>query len=114
MDYWLHVLDRFVIHFMSGTTVQVMMLTLQEWLRRRFWWYPDLRGWAAYIVPALVALLVIFAREPVDAIRDGALKSYIDLGSWVIAIGGGTYALYRLTPALSRIVTEIQEKRSGS
>ena len=111
MDYWLHVLARFVIHFMSGTTVLVIFLTLQEWLRRRFWWYPDLKGWAAYVVPSLFAVFAIFLREPADAVRDGALKSYIDFGSWIFAVGAGVYALYRLTPALSRIGAEIQKRK---
>ena len=89
MDLILHILERFVSHFFSGSGVAVLSLTAWAWCERRGF-IRALPGLWFCIVPVTLACFLIFLREPVDVGGGGWIgKSYIDLASWFLRLWRG-------------------------
>ena len=108
-----YIAKRQVIHIFTAPGAFLAAFFAFWFLERKVHWWPQFRGYSAFVVPALAALLVIFLREPADVARGGwAGKSYIDLACWLAGIGFlGAFALYRITPRLHEIREQILEQR---
>ena len=107
-----HILERGVIHFFSSAGVYLLGLFGFWILERKVNWWPRLEGWWELILPAVVSFLFISLREVFDVAAGGsAVKSVCDWMSWLAGLGISVWALYRLSPRLESILSEI---RSGS
>ncbi len=113
MASWDHIAERFVIHVFSGGGLTILTLTAWWWAERLFSWWPIFRGLAAFIIPLGVPLLIISVLEFGDVVEWGETKSYFDIASWMIGLGGSGYGLYRALPQLRRIEGEIRRGRAS-
>ena len=106
-----HVVHREILHLFSGASVFLIMLWLFRILRSRG--IMHCYGYAGYIAPCILAGLVIFLREPIDAsnVPHMAYKSYLDLVFWWLGNGWGAYATYRLEPHATELNLEIERSR---
>lgn len=112
MDSVAHILERGMIHFFSSAGVTLIALWGFWTLERKASWWPQLHGWWELILPATVSFLCISLREVFDVAAGGSiLKSVCDWLSWLLGLGVSVWALYRLSPRLSCILSEIEETR---
>ena len=108
MELFAHIVERFIIHFFSGSGVVVLSLTAWAWCERKKW-IRQLPGWWFFIVPVGLACFLIFLREPVDVSAGGWTgKSYIDLVSWFLGCGAGVYGMYRLNPRIAQAIKSME------
>lgn len=85
-----HIIERELIHFFSGGSVYLLAYFTYQWAKRK---WPE---WTDRILPALLAALVIFLREPADVAAGGWVgKSYIDFTFWMLGLGVAIYGLMR-------------------
>lgn len=109
---WTHVVERAIIHFFSSGGVYLIAVWGFWLLERRARWWPQLRGWWEFILPAAFSFLFISLREVFDVGAGGAaLKSVCDWLSWAAGLGASAWALYRLAPRLAAVRAEIEEAR---
>ena len=105
-----HILERSVIHFFSSAGVYLIALWGFWMLERKVKWWPELKGWLELIAPVVATFLFLSFREIFDVNAGGSVvKSICDWLSWFVGLGVSAWALYRLTPRLSRILAEIRE-----
>ena len=98
-----HTAERFLIHFFSSTGLLLIALASQRWVVMKFGFTAP-KGLGAYLVPALVCLIVVFSREPFDAKTTGDIvKSYVDFVSWGLGFVAGVWGLYRMGSYLSTL-----------
>ncbi len=107
-----HTFDRAVIHFFSSAGVYLLGLWGFWLLERKVSWWPELRGWWEFILPALLSFAGISLREVFDVAAGGALvKSVCDWLSWLLGLGTSVWAVYRLSPRLLGVRAEIAKAR---
>ncbi len=96
MTDFLHILDRFAIHFVSATALVLCAATaLRVAAKRWSQWLPA--DWRHRLV---IAGLTVFAistmREAWDVAHGQLLiKAFVDYASWVCGCGFGVWGLYR-------------------
>lgn len=97
MNDFLHVLDRFIVHFFSASSLVMLTFFALRTLDRRIRseWLPDdwkpLLGLAAVTVFAVASL-----REAWDVAQGQALgKALTDYASWLLGCGVSTWGLAR-------------------
>jgi hypothetical protein len=83
-----HILERAILHIFLDAGFFLCFFIFIDWVRRMRW-MPSLKGWWAFIVPAIITLFVTYVREPFD-VAGGQLtvKVVTDLISHTIGIGG--------------------------
>lgn len=108
MSDFLHIVDRFLIHFFMSAGFLMIAVYGFYWLTR-IRWLPALHGWWAYIVPAMVSFILISFREVFD-VANGQLvvKAVTDWASWILGMGVSIFGLFRMTPLLHRVRMEIR------
>ena len=98
MSEWVHILDRFVIHFFSAYGLVTGLFFLLNVLRKKTQcanWMPQ-TYMGLFIEAALLVCMVAFVREPFDVHEgDWWLKSYFDMASWVLGSGVAVWGNYR-------------------
>jgi hypothetical protein len=100
MNLVLHILDRFVIHLASATSLVMAATFAIMYLRRKI---ADSQQWipanfnSQLLLAALLVASVAFMREPYDVNNGQPLvKAFFDFASWIIGTGVGAWGLYRI------------------
>jgi hypothetical protein len=100
MTLFLHILDRFVIHLASATSLVMAATFAIMYLRRRV---ADSQQWipANFNSQLMIAALAVFAfstmREAYDvSVGQPLVKAFTDYASWIIGTGVGAWGLYRI------------------
>ena len=113
-----HRLGREFLHLVSAPFVYIGLMW-GFWVLDRKTASIEIKGWRMYIVPGGFGTILIAALEwagpgwvGVNGSANDRFKSVIDCLQWAGAYGLTGWALYRLTPLLSRVLIEIQESRS--
>lgn len=91
-----HILERFVIHFTSATSLVLVMFMLLRSLARHGYtnWLPTWR--ASLIVAALFVFAVSTTREAYDVANGQPLvKAFTDYASWLLGCGVAAWGLTR-------------------
>lgn len=110
MSEFLHIVDRFVLHFFMSAGVLLLALAVFWYLERKVRWWPSPHGYWFYIVPALLSFMFISFREVFDVAYSGQLvvKAVTDWISWITGLGVSIWALIRLTKRLNMTRFEIE------
>jgi chromate transport protein ChrA len=107
----LHIIDRAYQHLYQSSGYWLLALVLLAWACRRLKWWPQLHGWNAYVVPAILVLLGISVWEITNVAAGQTLtKAFTDIGSWAVGLTATIIGVRKLFPVLSRIETEIKVK----
>lgn len=90
MNEFAHIIERSIIHIFSAGTVYLGFCIGYEWFRRKFSKAMD------QILPGLLAILIIYLREPFDVAHgQSLLKAVIDPISWAAGIAGVWWLIRR-------------------
>ena len=126
--FWGHVAERTLLHVTVAPFVFAAGLAVWHELRWRGR-LPRCRGLLLAAIPISLAMLVVAVREPLDtAAGNAALKSIIDIGSWLVGFALAVVGLARYAgrwaewaavmrgqcrwhPGLHRLVTPSRERR---
>lgn len=93
--YVAHIIQRSLIHFMSGGSVLIAAVVGLTELERRGWLW-EMRSLSLVATAALLSLLIIGQREAYDvAAGDSPIKSTIDGLTWAAGEVAAAVGLYR-------------------
>lgn len=99
MSEWLHIADRFVVHFFSAYGIVSGTWFFLNWLRKK----RACQGWMPqsylelFVLSAVLVCLGASMREPFDVHEgDWWIKSYFDYASWILGSGVGVWGNYRM------------------
>ena len=111
--FWGHVLDRFAIHVASSTFALLGLMAIwYELAIRRI--LPQGRGIVLALVPACVVMLAVAFREPLDTeAGNAAVKSLIDIVSWLLGLGLAFVGLARYAPRWGRWAINVRRAFCG-
>ncbi|RPH38308.1 hypothetical protein EHM92_00055 [bacterium] len=92
-----HILDRFLIHFVSACALVLCAFFFVSWLARRYRieWIPGSLE-ARLFLSAMIVFAASTLREAYDVANGGPLiKSFTDYASWFLGCAASAWGLYR-------------------